>query len=71
MLTTYFLSLRRFDRAENLVLTSLETEPVDEARLEAARRFYADLARYADDELAAGGLSREEVELGLASLTDR
>lgn len=71
MLTTYFLSLRRFDRAENLVLTSLETEPVDEARLEEARRFYADLGRYADDELAAGGLSREEVELGLASLTDR
>lgn len=71
LLTTYFISLRRFDRAENLILTSLETEPVDEARVKEATTFYADLARYADDELAAGGLSREEVELGLASVGDR
>ena len=71
MLTTYFLSLRRFDRAENLVLTSLETEPLDEALMRQAERFYADLACYGDDELAAGGLSREEVELGLASVRDR
>ena len=70
MLTTYFISLRRFDRAENLVLVSLETEPVDEARRNEAETFYADLARYSDDELAAGGLSREEVEQGLASLGD-
>ena len=71
MLTTYFISLRRFDRAENLVLTALDTEPIDMARRTEAETFYADMGRYADDELAAGGLSREEVELGLASLNGR
>lgn len=71
MLTTYFLALRRFDRAENLVLTSLDEEPTDEGRLEEAETFYADLARYGDDELAAGGLSREEVDLGQASVRGR
>jgi len=71
LLITYLVSLRRFDRAENLVLMSIDQAPEDALRRAQAEELYADLARYPDEELEAGGLSREEVELGLTSLRGR
>lgn len=71
MLTTYLVSLRRFDRAENLILMARESTPDAEGPRAEAERFYAHLERYADEELEAGGLSREEVTSGLAASQDR
>jgi hypothetical protein len=55
----------RFDRAENVLLWTLEwPDPAGELRREAIA-FYELLLRKPDRELAEGGLPREEVEAGL------
>ena len=71
LLIQYFVTTNRLDRAENVVAWSLEEpDPTGERRNE-ADAFYRSLARYADEALEAGGLSREEVETALAELDAR
>jgi len=66
-LIEYLVTTGRLDQAENVALWALDgpdmRAPAD------ARAFYESLRPKSDDELEAGGLSREEVELGLPALT--
>jgi uncharacterized protein DUF6483 len=66
-LIEYLIQTGRFDQAENVALWALDGPDLRAA--EDARAFYESLRAKPDAELEAGGLSREEVELGLASLT--
>jgi hypothetical protein len=66
LLVEYLTSTGRLDAAENVTLWALDgsdpRSPID------ARLFYEELLRRTDDELTAGGLSRAEVETGLANV---
>ena len=62
----YLVNTGRFDRAENVVLWSLESPDLDGAKRREAVAFYESLLRKPDDELVAGGLPRDEVEAGLS-----
>jgi tetratricopeptide (TPR) repeat protein len=64
-LVEYFTDTGRFDRAENLVLWSVDDPNPARETVEDAAVFYERLHRMADDELERGGLSRDEVEQGL------
>ncbi|HEY8447414.1 MAG TPA: DUF6483 family protein [Thermomicrobiales bacterium] len=69
-LVAYLVTTGRFDRAENVVLWSLEQpDPAGEMRQEAID-FYEMLLRKPDHELLEGGLPRDEVEAGLARLRE-
>lgn len=65
-LVDYLVSTGRYDAAENVVLWALDGP--DAGAPNDATAFYQNLRRKSDEELAAGGLSRDEVESGLASL---
>jgi tetratricopeptide (TPR) repeat protein len=70
-LVRYLLVTNRLDKAENVVAWGLEEPDPDGRRHDAARAFYDDLLRYPDDQLLAGGLSREEVRMARAELDER
>lgn len=65
-LVDYFAGTQRFDRAENLVLWSVEAPGATREELEDAVAFYDRLRNLSDLDLERGGLSRDEVEDGLA-----
>ena len=65
-LVEYLVTTGRYDTAENVVLWAIEGS--DPQAGNDARVFYDGLRRKSDDELASGGLSREEIEAGLAAL---
>ncbi len=65
-LVDFMITTGRLDQAENITLWGL-----DSADLQApadARAFYERLITMTDEQLEEGGLSREEVDLGLANL---
>lgn len=74
-LVEYYTDTGRFDRAENLVLWSMDSAYATRATIADAVAFYDRLTRIADAELERGGLSRDEVAQGLermlAQLDDR
>lgn len=61
-LINYLTNTGRLDRAENLVLWAIDEQQSDAERL--AGLFYERLTRLTDEELEAGGLSREEANDG-------
>lgn len=67
-LVEHFVDSARYDRAENVVLWSVEVEPVTRETLVDARDFYDRLSRVPDRELELGGLSRDEVMDGSARI---
>ena len=66
-LIQYLVATQRYDQAENVTLWALDGPDIKAPQ--DARAFYESLRSKSDTELEAGGLSREEVELGLANLT--
>jgi tetratricopeptide (TPR) repeat protein len=66
-LIEYLVDTGRYDQAENVALWALEGP--DARALDDARAFYESLRAKSDAELEAGGLSREEIALGLDALT--
>jgi hypothetical protein len=67
LLVEYLVTTGRLDVAENVALWALDGP--DPMALDDAVALYMELLRKADNELTEGGLSREEVEAGLANLT--
>jgi hypothetical protein len=67
LLVEYLVSTGRFDIAENVALWALDGP--DPLALADAAALYMELLRKSEGELVEGGLSREEVEAGLANLT--
>ena len=65
-LVEYLVNTGRFDSAENVTLWALESSSPNATA--DARSFYETLRRKSDDELSAGGLSRDEIESGLAAV---
>ena len=66
-LIEYLVGTGRYDQAENVALWALDGP--DARALDDARAFYESLRAKSDAELEAGGLSREEIALGLDALT--
>lgn len=66
-LIEYLVDTGRYDQAENVALWALDGP--DARALDDARAFYESLRAKSDAELEAGGLSREEIALGLDALT--
>lgn len=60
----YLVSTSRFDRAENIVIWSVESPTASREAVVAAVAFYDSLLTKADAALEAGGLPRDEVETG-------
>ena len=67
LLIEYFVNTGRLDAAENVTLWALDG--ADPLARDDARAFYELLLRKSDEELVEGGLSRDEVEVGLDQLT--
>ena len=67
LLVEYLVSTGRLDVAENVALWALDGP--DPLAPDDAVVLYTELLRKSDNELSEGGLSREEVEAGLANLT--
>jgi hypothetical protein len=63
-LVNYLCNTGRLDKAENQVLWAIEEG--QEGAIQQAASFYERLSRLTDDQLIEGGLSRGEVEDGLA-----
>jgi len=63
-LLSYYEARGMFDRAEDVLYEWLDTKDVDVP--ESGIAFYERLSAKSDDDLTAGGLSREEVEQGRA-----
>jgi hypothetical protein len=62
----------QYSDAENLLFDTLdEAEEPDPAFLDVANDFYARLNLLSDQELAAGGFSRQEIEDGLRDVMDQ
>lgn len=70
-LIVHFVDTGRFDRAENIVLWSVEPDDASRERLTDALAFYEGLFRRPDRELEEGGLPREEVRHGLDAIARR
>jgi hypothetical protein len=66
-LIEYLVDTGRYDQAENVALWALDGP--DARALDDARTFYESLRAKSEAELEAGGLSREEIALGLDALT--
>jgi hypothetical protein len=67
-LAAYLEEAGRFDQAENLLLHQIESAADERAAIDAAVRFYRRLLSKDDAELIVGGLTRDEVREGIASL---
>jgi hypothetical protein len=69
-LVDYYVETSRFDRAENIVLWTVESPGVTRDVIEDAVAFYDRLRGLNDLDLERGGLSREEVEHGLTRMLE-
>jgi hypothetical protein len=69
-LAAYLEEAGRFDQAENFLLQRLDGAEDERAGIDAATRFYRRLLAKTDAELIVGGLTRDEVEEGLARLEE-
>lgn len=69
-LLAYHEAAGRFDQAEDLLWETIAEDEATPDLVEEGRAFYGRLLGKSDDELAAGGLPREEVEEGLARLAE-
>lgn len=75
-LFSYFAAMGNFGRAKNMLFEVIETEETEEAAegpvevgiVERGRAFYKELESKSEADLEAGGMSRREVEEGLAEL---
>jgi len=70
-LVDFFERTGRLDRAENIVLWSLDAPIANDETVADAIAFYERLHLLPDDRLEAGGFSRDEVEQGLATVVAR
>ena len=68
LLFHYFEQTGSFANAENTLYELLDADPEDREILESGRAFYRRLLRQSDAALAAGSLTRDEVEDGLMKL---
>jgi hypothetical protein len=68
-LVDYFVDTARFDRAENVVLWSLESRHVNRSTVEDAVGFYNSMLRLTPVDLERGGLPHDEVEHGFDQVT--
>ncbi len=68
LLFHYFEQTGSFANAENTLYELLDADPDDREILESGRAFYRRLLRQSDAALAAGSLTRDEVEDGLMKL---
>jgi hypothetical protein len=71
MLMRHYERAGEFAKAQDALLTVAETEPPGAELLEFGSSFYQRLLNQSDDALAAGNLSRTEVEAGLAGFRAR
>jgi hypothetical protein len=69
-LVEYYSGTSRFDKAENIILWRVESSDESPESAAEAVAFYDDLIQKSDAELEQGGLSREEVEVGLQRMID-
>ena len=67
-LVEYYVGTRRFDRAENIVLWRLESAAESADSVREAIAFYDGLRGFSEIDLEEGGLSRAEVDDGLARM---
>jgi tetratricopeptide (TPR) repeat protein len=67
-LLRYFEQTGSFANAENILFELLDADPANDEMKEAGRALYRRLLQLDDATLAAGGLSRDEVEDGLLRL---
>ena len=67
-LLTYYEIMGDYSAAEDVLYEWLEAEPGSSEVIEAGATFYANLLLKSDEELEAGNLPRDEVEIGLADL---
>ncbi|MDQ6645572.1 MAG: DUF6483 family protein [Chloroflexota bacterium] len=72
-LFNYFGAIGNYGRAEDMLFEAIETEeavegPVEVGIIEQGRAFYKELESKSEADLEAGGMSRREVEEGLAEL---
>lgn len=58
----------KYDKAENVLFELVETDP---SWIDKGLAFYQRALRLSDDQLAAGGLSRDEIHTGISDLTSR
>ena len=70
-LVDFFERTGRFDRAENVVVWSLDAPDSTGETVDDAIAFYERLRLLPDEQLVVGGLSREEVESGLEGVSVR
>lgn len=68
LLFRYFEQTGSFANAENTLYELLDADPADREILESGRAFYRRLLHQSDAALAAGSLTRDEVEDGLMKL---
>jgi hypothetical protein len=69
LLFRYFEQTGSYANAENTLYDLLDTDPGDTEVIENGKAFYRRLLRQSDAALAAGSLTRDEVEDGLMKLT--
>jgi hypothetical protein len=67
-LITYYETSGNYEAAEDVVYDWIDSEPGSSEPLEAGIAFYQQLLFKSDEEIEAGGLSREEIEDGLDAL---
>ena len=72
-LFSYFAAVGNYGRAEDMLFEALEEGkgPVEVGIVEQGRAFYKELGSKSEEDLEAGGMSRREVEEGLAELNGK
>ena len=68
MLMEHYERAGAFAQAENALFAMIESQPQNKAVLESGRAFYHRLLSKSDAVLAAGDLSRDELEQGIRDL---
>ncbi len=67
-LFTYYEDAGQYARAEEALFAYVETTPTPEESLEEGRAFFERMKAKSDEDLTSGGLSRADMEQGLAEL---
>ncbi len=67
-LFTYYEDAGQYARAEEALFAYIETTPTPEESLEEGRAFFERMKAKSDEDLTSGGLSRTDMEQGLAEL---
>jgi tetratricopeptide (TPR) repeat protein len=68
LLMSYYEQIGAYARAEDTLFEMLDTSPGNAETLDVGRAFYMRLLQCSDERLAAGDLTRREVEAGLSEL---